>query len=72
MNIKVDFDNVQISEKEIMKLEKSIKEFAADLESRSNKEDDFVGWLHLPTNYDKEEFERIKVAAKNRKFISYF
>ena len=64
MNIKVDFDNVQISEKEIMKLEKSIKEFAADLESRSNKEDDFVGWLHLPTNYDKEEFERIKVAAK--------
>lgn len=64
MNIKVDFDNVQISEKEIMKLEKSIKEFAADLESRSDKEDDFVGWLHLPTNYDKEEFERIKVAAK--------
>ena len=47
-----------------MKLEKSIKEFAADLESRSDKEDDFVGWLHLPTNYDKEEFERIKVAAK--------
>ena len=64
MNIKVDFDNVQISEKEIMKLEKSIKEFAADLESRSDKEDDFVGWLHLPTNYDKEEFERIKVVAK--------
>ena len=64
MNIKVDFENVQISEKEIMKLDKSIKEFATDLESRSSKEDDFVGWLHLPTNYDKEEFERIKVAAK--------
>lgn len=64
MNIKVDFDNVQISEKEIMKFDKSIKEFATDLESRSAKEDDFVGWLHLPTNYDKEEFERIKVAAK--------
>ena len=64
MNIKVDFDNVQISEKEIMKFDKSIKEFATDLESRSAKEDDFVGWLHLPTNYDKEEFERIKVASK--------
>lgn len=64
MNIKVDFDNVQISEKEIMKFDKSIKEFATDLESRSAKKDDFVGWLHLPTNYDKEEFERIKVAAK--------
>ena len=25
---------------------------------------DFVGWLDLPTNYDKDEFERIKKAAK--------
>ena len=25
---------------------------------------DYLGWLHLPTNYDKEEFERIKAAAK--------
>ena len=24
----------------------------------------FLGWLDLPQNYDKEEFERIKVAAK--------
>lgn len=25
---------------------------------------DFLGWLNLPTDYDKEEFERIKAAAK--------
>ena len=25
---------------------------------------DFIGWLNLPTNYDKEEFARIKAAAK--------
>ncbi len=25
---------------------------------------DFLGWVDLPVNYDKEEFERIKVAAK--------
>ena len=25
---------------------------------------DFIGWLNLPTDYDKEEFARIKVAAK--------
>ena len=24
---------------------------------------DFLGWLDLPVNYDKEEFERIKKAA---------
>ena len=28
---------------------------------------DFVGWLELPTNYDKEEFARIKKAAKKIK-----
>ena len=31
----------------------------------ANEEDKFVGWLNLPTNYDKEEFQRIKRAAKN-------
>ena len=25
---------------------------------------DFLGWINLPTNYDKEEYERIKKAAK--------
>ena len=25
---------------------------------------DFIGWLNLPTDYDKEEFARIKAAAK--------
>ena len=24
----------------------------------------FLGWMDLPENYDKEEFDRIKVAAK--------
>ena len=28
---------------------------------------DFLGWLDLPVNYDKEEFERIKVAAEKIK-----
>ena len=25
---------------------------------------DFLGWIDLPVNYDKEEFARIKAAAK--------
>ena len=28
---------------------------------------DFIGWVDLPVNYDKEEFERIKVAAEKIK-----
>ena len=34
------------------------------LESRSGAGNDLLGWLDLPVNYDKEEFARIKEAAK--------
>ena len=34
------------------------------LESRSGAGNDFLGWLDLPVNYDKEEFAHIKEAAK--------
>ncbi len=34
------------------------------LESKSGLGNDFLGWLDLPVNYDKEEFDRVKVAAK--------
>ncbi len=33
------------------------------LESRSGAGNDFLGWLDLPVNYDKEEFARIQQAA---------
>ena len=32
--------------------------------SRSGAGNDFLGWIDLPVNYDKEEFSRIKAAAK--------
>ena len=32
--------------------------------SRKGAGNDFLGWIDLPVNYDKEEFERIKKAAK--------
>ncbi len=33
------------------------------LHSKKGAGNDFLGWLDLPLNYDKEEFERIKAAA---------
>lgn len=39
-------------------------EAAAELlESKTGPGNDFLGWLDLPSNYDKAEFERIKQAA---------
>ena len=34
------------------------------LESRNGAGNDFLGWVDLPVDYDKEEFARIKAAAK--------
>ena len=33
------------------------------LNNKSGAGNDFLGWVDLPTNYDKEEFARIKNAA---------
>ena len=37
------------------------------LHSGSGLGNDFLGWLDLPCNYDKEEFERIKKVAEKIK-----
>ena len=34
------------------------------LEQRNGPGNDFLGWVDLPVNYDKEEFARIKSAAQ--------
>ncbi len=34
------------------------------LKSRKGAGNDFLGWIDLPVNYDKEEFSRIKMSAK--------
>ena len=44
---------------------KAITLSAAELlKSRKGAGNDFLGWIDLPVNYDKEEFNRIKMAAK--------
>ena len=37
---------------------------AEKLKSRKGEGSDFLGWIDLPVTYDKEEFARIKAAAK--------
>ena len=47
-----------------MKYKEQVENIHKDLHRRSSNEDDFVGWLELPTKYDKKEFKRIISAAK--------
>ena len=63
-NIKVDFKNARTFEKNVMKYAEQVSEIHEKLHEKANDENEFCGWIDLPTNYDKEEFERIKKAAK--------
>ena len=48
-----------------MEAAKAQAELAAKiLEDKSGAGNDFLGWTDLPVNYDKDEFARIKAAAK--------
>ena len=63
-NVKLDYSNSGIKEKEMMTYAKQVAEIHKRLEAEAENEDAFLGWLRLPTNYDKTEFSRIKKAAK--------
>ncbi len=65
--IKLEIKNTGISQKNIMEYKQQVENIHKELHKRVNDEKDFVGWLELPTNYDKEEFKRIKKAAKKIK-----
>ena len=63
-NIKVDFKNARIFEKNIMKYSKQVAEIHKKLHEKANDKKEFCGWLNLPTEFDKKELEKIKKAAK--------
>ena len=65
--IKLNFKNSGITEKTILEYKEQVENIHKDLHRRANDEKDFVGWIELPTNYDKKEFSRIKKAAKKIK-----
>lgn len=66
-NIKLNLENTGITQKSILEYKEQVEIIHKDLHRRANDEKDFVGWLELPTNYDKKEFSRIKKAAKKIK-----
>ena len=67
-NIKIDFSNTGISMNEIVKYQEKIEKIHEELQTKKDDEKEFLGWLDLPINYDKQEFERIqKIAQKIQK-----
>lgn len=63
-SIKLDLSNTSISPSEILKYSDKVSKIHEEFWKKKNDEKEFLGWLELPVNYDKEEFERIKKAAQ--------
>lgn len=61
--IKFDLKNSSINERMIYEMEEKVLENHNKLHENPDDEKQFLGWINLPENYDKEEFERIKKAA---------
>jgi glucose-6-phosphate isomerase len=68
--IKLKYETTNITEKEIMKHKEKVAQIHKQMNEKANDPKEFLGWLELPTNYDKKEFERIKKAANRIKKTS--
>ncbi len=67
--IKTDISNVFpfVSKENVEALSAELKAAHETLEAGTGAGSDFLGWLRLPENYDREEFARIKKAAEKIK-----
>ena len=61
--IKVDFSYTGLESSEILQHSAVVEEINQELIEKSEDETEFLGWLNLPTEYDKKEFARIKRCA---------
>ena len=64
--VKFDYTNAKqfVSEEEIGMMKRTIEDAKKVVLEGNGAGNDFLGWVNLPVDYDKEEFERIQKAAK--------
>ena len=62
-NIKVRFENTGIEMRRVIEYQERVEKIDKEIRENASEPSEFLGWLDLPTNYDKEEFERIKKSA---------
>ncbi|CDM69342.1 Glucose-6-phosphate isomerase [Clostridium bornimense] len=66
MSLKLDLSKTlpYLKEEEVLSMQPMVDVAHKMLHEKSGLGSDFLGWVDLPTNYDKDEFARIKAAAK--------
>lgn len=53
-----------IKDEEVLNWSEKVKEAHKKIHEKTGEGSDFLGWVDLPIDYDKQEFERIKKAAE--------
>ena len=64
MAIRLVTDYSMVSQDDLLKIKPEIEKAESTLKNKTGAGSDFTGWVDLPVNYDKEEYARIKAAAK--------
>ena len=71
--IKLNINDATVKVEEILEYSEKVENIHKLLHEKADDENEFLGWLNLPTNYDKEEFKKIqKVAQKIQKDSEVF
>lgn len=65
MNINFNYENGLIEKHQLDYIQEIISNSHNSLHQYTGPGNEYAGWLDLPINYDKDEFGRIKAAAKN-------
>ena len=67
--IKFDFSNTEFmaSKEDVAAMSSRVEAAKKTLLEKTGEGNDFLGWIDLPVDYDKEEFARIKKAAEKIK-----
>ena len=64
MSIKLNIQNAGLRDHELEYVRPLVETASMLLSERTGQGHEMLGWLDLPHTYDKEEFARIKAAAK--------
>ena len=66
-HISLDYSNVvdqYVRKEELENIQSQVTLADKDLREGTGPGNDFLGWVNLPENYDKDEYDRVKEAAK--------
>ncbi len=63
--INIDYSNALgvLNKEEILKFQEKVDACHKMIHNKTGEGSEYLGWVDLPVNYDKEEFQRIKLSA---------